>query len=122
MLPLRSDDVELVMVAGGGMRHEQFPIAAAAHAHGMTPRVPEIEVADHADAPRVRREHDECDAWNAIQHHRMRAELVIEALLGSFAKQIEIEIGQDRRKAIGIFEIDGGVAEPCAQLVALRSV
>ena len=122
MLSLRADNIEFVMVAGGGMGHEQFPIAVAAHAHRVTPRIPEIEVADHADPPRVRREYDECDAGNAVQRHRMRAELVIQPLLGSLAEQIQIEFGQNRRKAIGILEIDGGVAEPRAQLVTLRSV
>ena len=51
MLAVRSDDIELVVVAGAGMRNEQLPIADAAHAHRMPPRVPEIEIADHADAP-----------------------------------------------------------------------
>ena len=68
------------------------------------------------------REHHEGHAGNAVQRHRMRAELVVDALMGAFAEQIEIEIGQDRRKAIGIVEIDHGVAEAGAQLVALRAV
>ena len=52
----------------------------------------------------------------------MRAELVVEPLMGAFAEQIEIEIAQDRRKAVGVVEIDDVVAEPGAQLVALRAV
>ena len=52
----------------------------------------------------------------------MRAELVVEPLVGAFAEQIEVEVGQDRRKAIGVVEIDHGVAEAGAQLVALRAV
>jgi hypothetical protein len=42
--------------------------------------------------------------------------------MGAFTQQIEIEIGQDRRKAIGIVEIDDGLAESRAQLVPLRAV
>ena len=122
LLALRADDVEFVVIAGGGVGHEQLPIADAAHPHRMPPRIPEVEIADHADAPRVGREHHEGDAGNAVQRHRMRAELVVDALMGAFAEQIEIEVGQHRRKAIGIVEIDHGVAEAGAQLVALGAV
>ena len=122
MLALRADDIELVVIAGGGVRHEQFPIADAAHPHRMPPRIPEIEIADHADPPRIGREHHEGDAVDAVERHRMRAELVVEPLMGAFAEQIQIEVGQDRRKAIGVVEIDDGVAEAGAQLVALRAV
>ena len=52
----------------------------------------------------------------------MRAELVVEPLMGAFAEQIQVEIGQDRRKAVGVVEIDHGVAEAGAQLVALGAV
>lgn len=52
----------------------------------------------------------------------MRAELVVKALVGAFAKQIEVEIGQDRRKAIGVLEFDDVVAELRAELVVLRAV
>ena len=52
----------------------------------------------------------------------MGAELVVEPLMGAFAEQIQVEIGQDRRKAVGVVEIDHGVAEAGAQLVALGAV
>ena len=122
MLPLRADDVELVVVARGGAGHEQLPVADAAHAHRMAARIPEIEIADHADPPRIGREHHEGDAVDAVERHRMRAELVVEPLVGAFAEQIEVEIAQDRRKTVGVFEVDHGVAEAGAQLVALRAV
>ena len=122
MLSLRADNIEFVMVAGRGMRHEQFPITLAAHAHRMPPRIPEVEVADHADPPRVRREHDERDAGDAVQRHRMRAELVVQPLLRAFTEQIEIELGQNRRKAVGVVEFDRPVAKTRAQLVTLRSI
>ena len=122
MLALRADDIEFVVIAGRGVRDEQLPIAVAAHAHRMPPRIPEIEIADHADAPRIRRQHHEGDAVDAVQRHRMRAELVVEPLMGAFAEQIEIEVGQNRRKAVGIVELDHVVAEAGAQLVALRAV
>src|ERR1700760_308486 len=105
-MAVRPDDLELVMVAGLGVRDEQFPIASAAHPHRMTPPVPEIEIADHRYAPRIRRQHDETDAVDALQPYRMRAKLVVEPLMRAFAEQIEIEIGQDRREAVSVLELD----------------
>ena len=122
LLALRADDLEFVAIAGRGAGDEQLPIAVAAHPHRMPPRIPEIEIADHADAPRVGREHHERHAVDAVERHRMGAELVVKPLMGAFAEQIQIEVGQDRRKAVGILEIDDVVAEAGAQLVALRAV
>ena len=121
-MAMRSDNFELVVVAGLGVRDEQLPIARAAHPHRMAPPVPEVEVADHGDTPGVGRQHHEADAIDAFEPHRMRAELVVKALVGAFAEQIEIEIGQDRRKAIGVLEFDDVVAELRAELVVLRAV
>ncbi|MFK4686340.1 hypothetical protein ABIF39_008097 [Bradyrhizobium diazoefficiens] len=111
LMAVRPDHVELVVIAPLGVRDEQFPIAAAAHPHRMAPRIPEIEIADDRHAPRIRRQHHEADAVDAVERHRVRAELVIEALMGAFAEQIEVEIGQDRRKAVGVLELDDAVAE-----------
>ena len=63
------DDLVFVFVAGARARHEDFPIAVAAHAHGMAAAVPDIEVADHTDALRIRRPHHEADAGDAVQRH-----------------------------------------------------
>ena len=52
----------------------------------------------------------------------MGAELVIDALMGTFAEQVEVEVGQDRGKTVGILELDDVVAEPCAELVVLGAV
>ena len=54
-----ADDIELVVIARSRAGNEQFPIAAAAHPHRMPPRIPEIEIADHADLPRIGRQHHE---------------------------------------------------------------
>ncbi len=122
MLALRADDVEFIVIADGGVGHEQFPIADAAHAHRMPPWIPEVEIADHADPPRVRSEHHEGDAGNAVQRHRMHAELVVNPLMSAFTQQVKVKIAQDRRKAVGIVEIDHGLAEAGAQLITPGAV
>ena len=81
-----------------------------------------LKVADHADAPGVWRQHHESHAFDAVERHRMRAKLVVEPLMGAFAEQIEVEIGQNGRKAIGVLKFDDIVAEAGAQLVAFRTV
>jgi hypothetical protein len=122
MLAVRFDDVELVVVADAGLRNEQLPIADAAHPHRMPPPVPEIEVADDADAFGIRRQHHEGDAVDAVERHRMRAELVVDPLMGALAEQMQIEVGQDGRKAVGVVKLDDIVAEVSAQLVFARAV
>ena len=122
MLALRANHVEFIMIAGGGVWHEQLPISDAAHPHRMPPRIPEIEIADDADPLGIGGQHHKRYAGHAIEHHRMRAKLVVDPLMGAFAQQIQIEVGQNRRKAIGIVEIDHLVAEAGAQLVTLGAV
>ena len=52
----------------------------------------------------------------------MRPELVVELQMVSFAEQVEIEVGQDRWKAIRIIEIDQSVSISGAQVVACCAV
>ena len=52
----------------------------------------------------------------------MRAELVIDALVGALAEQIKIEIAQHRRETVGVVELDDIVAELGAQPVAPGAV
>ena len=117
-----ADDIEFIAVARGGVGYEQLPIAKAAHAHRMPPCVPEIEIADDADPLRVGCEHDESHPIDAVEHQRMRAELVVESLMGAFAQEIKVEIRQHRRKAVGIVEVDHGLAEAGAQLIPFGAV
>ena len=108
------------MIAGLDARHEDLPEAVAAHAHGVAPAVPVVEIADHADAPRIGREHGERDARDALVHERMRAELLVELQVRAFAQQIEVELRQDRRKAIGVLDLDDAFAEADAQPIGPR--
>ena len=52
----------------------------------------------------------------------MGAELFVEMHVRPFAEQVEIEIGQDRREAVGVFDLDLPFAVARAQAVAARSV
>src|SRR5438876_8677099 len=88
----------------------------------MTPAIPKIEVADYAHPLRRRRKDGKRHAFNAVEHHGMRAEPLVEMYMRPFAKQIEIEIGQDRRKAIGILELDLAFAVARAQTVVAGAV
>src|SRR4051812_25077184 len=117
MLATWAGNIEFVVIAGLDVRYEQFPITGAAHAHWMAASVPKIEVADDADPLRVRRKHHESDAVDAIQGHGVRAEFVIEALVGAFTEEIKVEVAQHRRKTIGVVEIDDLVAKLRAQLI-----
>ena len=64
----------------------------------------------------------EGDTVDAIERHRMRAELVVDPHMRAFAEQMQIEVAQYGGKAVGIVEIDDGVAETGAQLVPGRAV
>jgi len=59
VLTLRADDIEFIMIARRGVGHEQLPITNAADPHRVSPRVPEIEIADDTDPPRIGGEHHE---------------------------------------------------------------
>ena len=119
---VRPDDLVFVFVARARRRHEDFPEAVAAHPHGMAAAIPEIEVADHADAPGVGGKHHEGDPGDSFEHQRMGAELVVEMQMRAFAEQIEIEIGQHRRKAVRVLDLDHLLAVTGAQVVARRAV
>ena len=99
MLALRADDIELIVVARPGAGHKQLPIADAAHAHRMSPRIPEIEIADHADPTRVGSQHHEGHSIDAVERHRMRAKLVVKLLMGTFAQQIKVEVASTRAES-----------------------
>ena len=117
MLTLPADDIELVAVAWDGMGNEQLPITEAAHAHRMSSRIPEVEIADHAHSLRVWRQHDERHAFDPFQRKRVRAELVVKPQMVALAEQVQIVVRQHRGEALGVIEIDDGVAEARAQLI-----
>ena len=88
--------------------------------HGVAPPVPEIEIADHAHALRIGREHREGDAGYAVMHPRMGAELVVEVEMRALAQEVEIEVGEHRREAVWVFQVHGLIPEPHQQAITLR--
>ena len=116
------DDLVFVFVVGARARHEDFPIAVAAHAHGMAAAVPEIEIADHADALRIGRPHREADASDAVERDDMGTELFVQPQVVALAQQVQIVVGEQGREAIGVFQLHLAVVELRAQAIALRSV
>ena len=57
--------------------NEDFPDSRCRARAWRDAALPEIEIADDADALRVRRPHHEGHAADALHLHRMRAELVV---------------------------------------------
>ena len=55
-------------------------------------RVPLIEVADHADGVGVRRPDGEGDARRAVDAGHVRAELLVDARVGTLVEQVQVEI------------------------------
>src|SRR6266568_7154401 len=90
----RPEDFELVLVSDPRAGNEDFPEPVAAHAHGVPPPVPKVEIADDADAPRVRREHRESDAIDAFERERVSTELLVGTQMLALAEQMQIEIGK----------------------------
>src|ERR1700730_6785680 len=81
-----------------------------------------MEIANHADPLGRRREDGKGDACHAIEHHRMGAQLFVKMHMRSFAEQVEIEIGQDRREAGGILDLELAFAVTRAQAIVARSI
>src|SRR5258708_31841402 len=52
----------------------------------------------------------------------MGAQLFVKMHMRSFAEQVEIEIGQDRREAVGILDLDLPFAVTRAQAIVARSI
>ena len=107
-MAVRAHDLELVGRALADSGHEQLPAAGlVALAHDVAPPVPQVPFADHRDAPRVRRPHGEGRALRAIEHRRMRAELVVELQMAPLGDQPQVHVAQPRAEAVGIAPAPG---------------
>ena len=68
----------------------------------MFPAVPEIEVADHADALRIRRPDRKPRARQPVALQPVRPQLAIDVMVIAFAEQVEIVVGQLWSKIVRI--------------------
>ena len=64
----------------------------------MLRAVPAVEVADHADAIRIRRPDRERDAQFALMCEAVSAELFIDAFVPAFAEEMKVDVPQSWRE------------------------
>src|SRR5579864_2224372 len=94
---------KLVDRAGCKAGHEQFPHARrTAAAHRMPSAVPAVEIADDARALGVRRPRRECDARYAVDAERVRTEYPVRFSQLAFIEEMEVDVRDARREAVGI--------------------
>ena len=93
-------DRELVVRALADAGDEQFPHAAGdVLAHRVAAAIPDVEVADDADALGVRRPDGEVHAGDAVDRAQVRAEPLVAPPMRAFAEQVQVVVGQQRGKA-----------------------
>ena len=116
------DDLVLVGEAGADVGDEHLPDAGvAAEAHGVAAAVPGVEVADHRDAPRVRRPDGEVHAVGALVVEGVGAHLVEEAEMAALAHVVVVHRAEDGAEGIGVGHppLAAGVAGAVLERLAL---
>src|SRR5947208_15150747 len=68
----------------------------------MDPAIPTVEIANHADALRVRRPYREVNATGIADRAHMRGELIVNLPMMSFGEKMQIDLAHDRAVLIGI--------------------
>ena len=102
----RAGDFVLVRTTRQIARDENLPDPAlGAKAHRMDPAVPSVEVADDADATRVRRPDREGGSVDAVACAPMRAEDLPQAQVVAFGDQPCVRRSENLSEAIGIVEL-----------------
>src|SRR4029453_15915700 len=92
--PVRLDDLELVALTRLGPLDDGLPDAGLAEVPHRA-RLPVVEVADHRDGASVRRPDRERDTALAP----VRAEHVVEPLVPSLAREVEVDLPEDAHTA-----------------------
>ena len=96
---MRVANFKFVMRADADARNEYFPDAGRAEqSQGMKPSVPLVEIANDADALRVRRPDGEAGAGHLVNHAQLRAEFFVNTAFIALAEQIQIRFAQRRQK------------------------
>ena len=90
-------DLEFVVRAFRHARQEKFPDAAAEQpAHRIDAAIPAIEIADNADALRVRRPDREIDPVDAADRPKLRAEFLVNLQVIALGEEVQIHLAHDR--------------------------
>src|SRR5690349_8738285 len=106
-------DLVLVMLAFLHPGNENFPDTAPNQfAHRMHTAVPVIEVANDADSIGIRCPDREVNPAFATDLTQMRAELVVEPKMISFAEKMAIDLAHDRSIGIGVTQGALGTIKP----------
>ncbi len=101
--PVASGHEELVANTLADARAEQLPHSGTAeHSHRPGPRVPEVRVADDADAERVRCPDAEGRSNDAVVLDHPRSERTPELQMRALADQVQIELAESRREGVRI--------------------
>ena len=97
---------KFVLVATGNPGNKNLPNAATRmQPHHVTPAIPAIEIADHADPKRVGRPDCETGTLHAELGLGLRAQRAVNLLVRTLSQQVEVEVTQGGRKAIGVFDV-----------------
>ena len=85
--------------------------------HHVHATVPGVEVADDADTVRVGGPHHEHDAVDAVERAPMRAEPLVRIVVAALREQVQIVVGEGRRKPVRILDDRRAIAIRHAQPV-----
>ncbi len=87
-------------------REEKFPDAGGAPGtHGMNAAVPAVEIADNTHTRCAGGPDGEVDTPDSIDGFQMGAQFVVCVVMPALAHEMKIELGQQKRKGIGIVKL-----------------
>src|SRR5262245_36393169 len=88
----------------------------------MDAAVPAVEIANDADAARIGRPNSPVNTTHACELADMRSHFFVGAEVCPFAKQVQIKIGEQRGKRVGVLGLRGRSAGPGdAEAIVARS-
>lgn len=100
-------DGELVGVAGSDVGQEEFPDAAVAKTHGVSPGAPAVEVADNGDHRRAGSPNGEASTLHTFAEHGVSAHHAPGFIVGALTVEVNLVVGQDRGEPVRIFDLEG---------------
>ena len=107
-------NLELVLFTVGQIGNEDLPDAGRhQQPHRVHAAIPEVEVADDADAIRVRRPDREMHAGRGPDGDAVSAELFEHTEMRPLAEQMQIEIGQHAAVPVRVVDLDHVIARIC---------